>query len=86
MLERALERLTRRQRAVVVLRFFEDMSEADTAEALGCSVGTVTTQLSSGSGMQTSAGHAVALPDVVAQRVHSTARIKFSSMPDDPMI
>jgi RNA polymerase sigma-70 factor (sigma-E family) len=44
MLEKALERLTRRQRAVVVLRFFEDMSEADTAEAMGCTVGTVKSQ------------------------------------------
>ncbi len=44
MLERALARLTHRQRAVVVLRFFEDLSESDTAEALGCSVGTVKSQ------------------------------------------
>lgn len=38
---RALARLTVRQRATVVLRFYEDMSEADVAAALGCSVGTV---------------------------------------------
>lgn len=37
----ALRRLPTRQRAVVVLRFFDDMSEADTAYALGLSVGTV---------------------------------------------
>jgi hypothetical protein len=30
-----------RQRAVVVLRYFEHLSEAETAQALGCSVGTV---------------------------------------------
>jgi RNA polymerase sigma-70 factor (sigma-E family) len=37
----ALERLPRRQREVVVLRFLADRSEADVAAALGCSVGTV---------------------------------------------
>ncbi len=37
----ALRTLTPRQRAVVVLRYFLDLSEADTAEALDCSVGTV---------------------------------------------
>lgn len=33
--------LPRQQRATVVLRYFEDLSEAQTAELLGCSVGTV---------------------------------------------
>lgn len=43
-LERALARLTPKQRAVIVLRFYEDLSEVDTARALGCSVGTVKSQ------------------------------------------
>ena len=42
----ALERLPRRQRAVVVLRYFEDLTEAQTAQVLGCSVGTVKSQAS----------------------------------------
>jgi RNA polymerase sigma-70 factor (sigma-E family) len=37
----ALRRLPPRQRAVLVLRFFDDLSEAATAAAMGCSVGTV---------------------------------------------
>ena len=40
----ALGRLPRRQRALVVLRYFDDLSEVDTAEALGCSPATVTSQ------------------------------------------
>jgi RNA polymerase sigma-70 factor (sigma-E family) len=45
-LVRALAGLPRGQRAVVVLRYFEDLSEQQTAEALGCSVGTVKSQTS----------------------------------------
>jgi RNA polymerase sigma-70 factor (sigma-E family) len=37
----ALDRLPARQRAVVVLRYFADLTEAQTAQAMDCSVGTV---------------------------------------------
>ena len=37
----ALDRLPARQRAVVVLRYFADQTESQTAEAMGCSVGAV---------------------------------------------
>lgn len=45
-LRAALAQLPKRQRAVIVLRFFEDLTEAQTAETLGCSVGTVKSQTS----------------------------------------
>jgi RNA polymerase sigma-70 factor (sigma-E family) len=40
----ALRKLPPRQRAVVVLRFFDDLTEAQAADAMGCSVGTVKSQ------------------------------------------
>ncbi|SCG77580.1 RNA polymerase sigma-70 factor, sigma-E family [Micromonospora echinaurantiaca] len=42
----SLGRLPKRQRLVLVLRYFEDLSEAETAEVMGCSVGTVKSQAS----------------------------------------
>lgn len=41
-----VETLPRRQRAVIVLRYYEELSEAEIAEALGVSVGTVKSQAS----------------------------------------
>src|SRR5680860_100334 len=41
-----VQTLPRRQRAVIVLRFYEDLSEGETAEILGISVGTVKSQAS----------------------------------------
>lgn len=45
---RAISRLPDRQRKAIVLRYYEDLSEAETAEVLGCSVGTVKSQVSRG--------------------------------------
>jgi RNA polymerase sigma-70 factor (sigma-E family) len=43
-LHRALGVLAPRQRAVIVLRYYEDLTEAETARALGVAVGTVKSQ------------------------------------------
>jgi RNA polymerase sigma-70 factor (sigma-E family) len=47
-LMRALATLPPRQRTVLVLRYFNDLSEAEIADALGCSVGTVKSHVSRG--------------------------------------
>ena len=43
-----LASLPPRQRAAIVLRYYEDLSESRTAEVMGCSVGTVKSQVSAG--------------------------------------
>ena len=45
---RALHTLPPRMRAVIVLRFYDELSEAETAQALGISVGSVKSQTSRG--------------------------------------
>jgi RNA polymerase sigma-70 factor (sigma-E family) len=44
----ALGALPARQRAAIVLRYFLDLSETETARALGCSIGTVKSNTSKG--------------------------------------
>lgn len=43
-----LQRLPVRQRVAIVLRYYEDLTEVQTAEAMGCAVGTVKSQVSAG--------------------------------------
>ena len=45
---RALQQVPARQRAVLVLRFVEDMSVEEVADALGCTTGTVKSQTARG--------------------------------------
>jgi RNA polymerase sigma-70 factor (sigma-E family) len=67
-LGRALAELPARQRAVLVLRYFEELTEAEIAEVLGCSAGTVKSAASRGlqrlrlvtAGWDTSADEALA--------------------------
>lgn len=47
-LRRALMTLRPEQRAAIVLRYYEDLSEADTAQALGVALGTVKSLVSRG--------------------------------------
>jgi RNA polymerase sigma factor (sigma-70 family) len=42
----AVQSLPPRMRATIVLRYYEDLTESDTARVLGCSIGTVKSQTS----------------------------------------
>lgn len=44
----ALLELPVRQRTAIVLRYYDDLTEAQTADAMGCAVGTVKSQVSAG--------------------------------------
>ena len=62
----ALAQLPPRQRAAVVLRFYEDLSEAQTAAAMDCAIGTVKSQVSAGlAKLRTLLGDAVDLDELM---------------------
>ncbi len=44
----ALQQLPARQRAAIVLRYYEDLTEVQTAELMSCAVGTVKSQVAAG--------------------------------------
>lgn len=61
-----LLRLPVRQRVAIVLRYYEDLTETQTAEAMGCAVGTVKSQVSAGlTKLRALAGDDVLPPEVV---------------------
>lgn len=62
-LRAALRSLPARQRATLVLRFFLDMSERQTADALHCSVGTVKSQTAKALSRLRADGRIAALSD-----------------------
>ena len=73
----ALSRLPARQRAVIVLRYYEDLSEADVAALMGTSVGAVKSQASRGlAKLRTDAALAGWAPSPVPSR----------SLPRDPIL
>lgn len=65
-LMQALQQLPPRQRAAIVLRFYDDLTEAQTAAAMDCAVGTVKSQVSAGlAKLRTLLGDAVDLDDLM---------------------
>ena len=64
----AVRALPERQRAVVVLRYYEQLSERETAEALGVSVGTVKSQASRA--LDTLRGHLGDRDDLTGWEAH----------------
>lgn len=59
----ALASLTNRQRAVLVLRVFDDLTEAQTAQVLGCAVGTVKSTMSQALARLRADRHLAELPE-----------------------
>ncbi len=69
---RALAALPPRQRAALVLRYFDDMNEAEIADLLGRSVGTIKSQISRGLARLREAAAGQDEPDPAARRERTT--------------
>ena len=66
----ALAQLPPRQRAVIVLRYYEDLTEAQTAAMLGCAVGTVKSQGSAALGkLRDLMGDQLDVTDLISKEV-----------------
>ncbi|WP_328294050.1 SigE family RNA polymerase sigma factor [Kineococcus sp. NBC_00420] len=78
----ALRQLSPRQRAVLVLRYYEDWTEAQIADALNCSTGTVKTQASRGlARLRQLLGTARADPPDISTSSTGTAALTFALSP-----
>ena len=77
----ALAALPPRQRAVLVLRYFDDLSEAETAQMLGCSLGTVKSQTARGlARLRVTADSPTALPSgLCAGRPQAAGRTEVAA-------
>lgn len=67
-----IRRLPPRQRAAVVLRYYEDLPDADIAAVLGCSAATVRSQIHRALASIRAAGHLEDEPDQPAHLTHPT--------------
>jgi len=93
-LRRALRELTAKQRAVIMLRYFEDRTEAETAVIMGCSTGTVggaSPQIAPGTSTRPSPhasaacqGRTVTVPNVVGESMDAADAMIHDVGHDDP--